>query len=476
MMPVSARWLDESWVLRAISIGGDYGADIRQCLRGGSKVREGVDMTAVQEFVIVGAALAGASAAEELRKRGFDGSVRLVGLEGHRPYIRPPLSKGYLGGSDERETVFVHPTDWYADNRIELAIGQVVEAIDRSGHQVELATGERYRYDRLLLATGASPRRLEAPGSELAGVYYLRTLDDSDALRGVLSAGGKTVVVIGSGWIGMEAAATARTLGNEVTILERGEIPLAKAIGDELGAVFAELHRQNGVVIRAGVSVEGLVDAAGVGAAGAAGAGADGSGSDGLGAAARWVAGVALVGGEVVPADLVLVGIGVLPNIRLASAAGLETDNGILVDASLATSDPDIFAAGDVANAWHPRLGQRLRSEHWANALNQGPAAARSMLGEAVSFDDIPYFFTDQFDLGMEYAGFPPLALGADIVYRGDRNAREFIAFWVADGRVVAGMNVNVWDVNEQVQRIIRSAAIVDPARLADENVPLEEI
>jgi NADPH-dependent 2,4-dienoyl-CoA reductase/sulfur reductase-like enzyme len=452
MMPVSARWLDESWVLRAISIGGDYGADIRQCLRGGSKVREGVDMTAVQEFVIVGAALAGASAAEELRKRGFDGSVRLVGSEGHRPYIRPPLSKGYLGGSDERETVFVHPADWYADNRIELATGQVVEAIDRSGHQVELATGERYRYDRLLLATGASPRGLEAPGADLDGVYYLRTLE-----------------------IGMEAAATARTLGNEVTILERGEIPLAKAIGDELGAVFAELHRQNGVVIRAGVSVEGLVDAAGAGSAGA-GPGPDGAGPDGLGAAARRVAGVALVGGEVVPADLVLVGIGVLPNIRLASAAGLETDDGILVDASLATSDPDIFAAGDVANAWHPRLGQRLRSEHWANALNQGPAAARSMLGEAVSFDDIPYFFTDQFDLGMEYSGFPPLALGADIVYRGDRNAREFIAFWVADGRVVAGMNVNVWDVNEQVQRIIRSAAVVDPARLADEKVPLEEI
>jgi NADPH-dependent 2,4-dienoyl-CoA reductase/sulfur reductase-like enzyme len=420
-------------------------------------------MAAVQEFVIVGAALAGASAAEELRERGFDGSVRLVGSEGHRPYIRPPLSKGYLGGAEDRESVFVHPTRWYADHRIELATGRVVETIDRAGHQVELATGERFRYDRLLLATGASPRRLEAPGAELAGVYYLRTLGDSDALRSVLEVGGMTVVVIGSGWIGMEVAATARTLGNDVTILERGEIPLAKAIGDELGAVFAELHRQNGVVIRAGVSVEGLVDA-------------PDSGVGGLGAADRRVGGVALVGGEIIPADLVLVGIGVLPNIRLASAAGLEVDDGILVDASLATSDPDVFAAGDVANAWHPLLGQRLRSEHWANALNQGPAAARSMLGEAVSFDDIPYFYTDQFDLGMEYSGFPPLASGASIVYRGDRNAREFIAFWVRDGRVVAGMNVNVWDVNEQVQRIIRSAAVVDPARLADENVPLEEI
>jgi 3-phenylpropionate/trans-cinnamate dioxygenase ferredoxin reductase subunit len=427
-------------------------------------------MTAVQEFIIVGAALAGASAAEELRKRGFDGSVRLLGSEEHRPYIRPPLSKGYLGGSEERETVFVHPADWYSDNRIELATGRVVEAIDRSGHQVELATGERYSYDRLLLATGSSPRRLPdaIAGSDLDGVYYLRTLGDSDALRDVLQAGGMTVVVIGSGWIGMEVAATARTLGNHVTILERGEIPLAKAIGDELGAVFAELHRQNGVVIRHGVSVEVLVEAGDSGIAGL--------GAAGLGVARRRVAGVALAGGEVVPADLVLVGIGALPNIRLASAAGLEVDDGILVDASLATSDPDIFAAGDVANAWHPLLGQRLRIEHWANALNQGPAAARSMLGEPVSFDDIPYFYTDQFDLGMEYSGFPPLAPGATIVYRGDRNARAFIAFWVLDGRVVAGMNVNVWDVNEQVQRIIRSAAIVDPARLADEKVPLEEI
>jgi NADPH-dependent 2,4-dienoyl-CoA reductase/sulfur reductase-like enzyme len=413
-----------------------------------------------QGFVIVGAALAGASAAQELRGRGFDGTVRLLGSEEHRPYIRPPLSKGYLGGSEERETVFVHPADWYADNRIELATDATVAAIDRPAHEVELASGERLRYDRLLLATGSRPRRLRLRGADLDGVHYLRTLGDSDALRGELRAGGKTVVVIGSGWIGMEVAATARTLGNDVTILERGEIPLAKAIGDELGTVFAELHRENGVVIRHGVELDGLVAASPAGR---------------MAGSAR-VAGVALVGGEVVPADLVLVGIGAAPNIRLATEAGLAVDDGVLVDASLATSDPDIFAAGDVANAWHPVIGQRLRSEHWANALNQGPAAARSMLGEAVSFDDIPYFYTDQFDLGMEYSGFPPLARDAKLIYRGDRNAREFIAFWVLDGTVVAGMNVNVWDVNEQVQRIIRSANVVDLMRLADQNVPLEEI
>ncbi|MDQ1607258.1 MAG: 3-phenylpropionate/trans-cinnamate dioxygenase ferredoxin reductase component [Microbacteriaceae bacterium] len=445
-------------------LDGDYRADIRREFRDRTEVREGVKMATEREFIIVGAALAGASAAEELRGRGFDGSVRLLGSEEHRPYIRPPLSKGYLGGSEERETVFVHPGDWYAENRIELSIGATVAAIDRPNHEVELTTGERHRYDRLLLATGSSPRMLELPGADsgadlgatLDGVHYLRTLGDSDSLREALGGGGRMVVVIGSGWIGMEVAATARTLGNDVTILERGEIPLAKAIGDELGAVFAELHRQNGVVIRPGVEVEGLIGVAS--------------------AAGRRVSGVALVGGEVVPADLVLVGIGARPNIRLASEAGLAVDDGILVDASLATSDPDIFAAGDIANAWHPVIGQRIRSEHWANALNQGPAAARSMLGEVVSFDDIPYFYTDQFDLGMEYSGFPPLARDAKLVYRGDRNAREFIAFWVLDGTVVAGMNVNVWDVNEQVQRIIRSANVVDPVRLADENVPLEEI
>jgi NADPH-dependent 2,4-dienoyl-CoA reductase/sulfur reductase-like enzyme len=424
-------------------------------------VSEGMDMSFEQGFVIVGAALAGASAAEELRAQGFDGAVRLLGSEEHRPYIRPPLSKGYLGGSEERETVFVHPADWYRDNRIDLLTGAEVSAIDRPAHEVELTTGERFRYDRLLLATGSSPRRLELrgtgdDGAGLDGVHYLRTLGDSDSLRGELHSGGKSVVVIGSGWIGMEVAATARTLGNGVTILERGEIPLAKAIGDELGSVFAELHRENGVVIRHGVEVESLVAAAST--------------------AGRRVAGVALVGGEVVPADLVLVGIGAGPNVRLATEAGLAVDDGILVDAALATSDPDIFAAGDVANAWHPVIGQRLRSEHWANALNQGPAAARSMLGQSVSFDDIPYFYTDQFNLGMEYSGFPSLARDAKLVYRGDRNAREFIAFWVLDGTVVAGMNVNVWDVNEQVQRIIRSANVVDLVRLADENVPLEEI
>jgi 3-phenylpropionate/trans-cinnamate dioxygenase ferredoxin reductase subunit len=409
-------------------------------------------MSVEQNFVIVGGGLAGASAAEELRKQGFDGSIRLIAGEEHEPYIRPPLSKGYLSGSDGLDAVYVHPKQWYADNRIEVVTGTRVTAIDRAAHAVTLSTGDTLGYDKLLLATGSAPRVLSIDGSDLGGVHYLRTIDDSEALQTELRAGDKHLVLIGSGWIGMEVAATARTFGNEVTILERDAIPLANALGDELGTMFAELHREKGVVLRASVAVAKIV------------------GSDGR------VTGVELDGGEVVPADVVLIGIGAVPNVSLAQEAGLEVDGGVLTDASLATSDPDIFAAGDIASAMHPVLKQRLRSEHWANALNEGAAAARSMLGQDVSFDDIPYFYTDQFDLGMEYSGYGPLTRGATVVYRGNRAGREFIAFWLADGRVVAGMNVNVWDVNEQVQRIIRSGAQIDPARLADESVPLEEL
>ena len=401
-------------------------------------------------FVIVGAGLAGASAAKTLRDEGFTGRIQVVGAETHRPYIRPPLSKDYLSGSADRESVFVNPAEWYAENDVELLRGATVSGIDAAGRVVHTEGGDSVNYGRLLLATGSSPRLLAIPGAELEGVHYLRTLDDSDALRSQLAGGGKRLVLIGSGWIGMEVAATARTLGNEVTILERGPIPLANALGDELGQMFADLHEQNGVTLRRSVSVASVVGRSG------------------------HAVGVKLADGEIVTADLVLVGIGASPNVRLAEAAGLEVKDGILVDASLRTSDPSIYAAGDIANAYHPMVQLHLRSEHWANALNGGKAAARSMLGQVVSYDDIPYFYTDQFDVGMEYSGFGPLARGADVVYRGDRAGRKFIAFWVAGGKVVAGMNLNIWDVNEAVQGIIRRGNQVDRARLADANVPLE--
>ncbi len=405
-----------------------------------------------KNFIIIGGGLAGVSAAEELRKQGFDGTVQLIGKEAHAPYIRPPLSKGYLNGSEGLDAVYVHPEEWYAENGIELLTGTKAFGVNAAAHEVTVSGGKPLHYDKLLLATGSSPRLLTIDGAELGGVHYLRTLDDSVALQKELTGGGRTLVLIGSGWIGMEVGATARTLGDEVTILERDPIPLANAIGDELGTMFAEYHKEKGVVLRTSVVVEKIV------------------GSHGK------VAGVQLDSGEVVPADIVLIGVGAVPNVALADDAGLITENGIVVDQAMQTSDPDIFAAGDVANAFHPLANMRLRSEHWANALNEGPAAARGMLGQNESYEDIPYFYTDQFDLGMEYSGYGPLTRGAKIVYRGDRAKREFVAFWLKDDRVVAGMNVNVWDVNEQVQRLIRSGTVVEESRLADESVPLEEI
>ena len=315
-----------------------------------------------------------------------------------------------------------------------------------------LDDGTSASYDRLLLATGSEPRSLPIPGTELEGVRTLRTVDDSERLHADFRDGGRRVVLIGSGWIGMEVGATARTLGNEVTILDRDEIPLAAAIGDELGQVFARLHEENGVVLRKSVQVERIV------------------GEDGR------VTGVELQGGETIPADVVIVAVGAAPRVTLAAEAGLGVDNGVLADERLATSDPDVFAAGDIANHLHPVIGIRLRSEHWANAKAGGRAAARSMLGQGGVYDDIPYFYTDQFDLGMEYSGYAPLTVGARVVYRGDVDAREFIAFWIADDRVVAGMNVNVWDVNDQVQRIIRKGPDVELAQLTDPSVPLGEI
>ena len=406
-------------------------------------------MSQNEKFVIVGAGLAGASAAETLRTEGFDGSIDLIGAESYRPYIRPPLSKEYLSGKDELEKAFVHPEDWYAKNNVNLRTATTASSIDKAAHTVTLSDGESIHYDKLLLATGSTPRRLPLPGTDLTGVYYLRTLDDSKALHSLLEAGGKRLVLIGSGWIGMEVPATAKTLGNDVTILERDPIPLAMALGDDLGQMFASVHAKQGVVLRMSLTVASIV-------------GAEGR-----------VTGVRIDGGEVVPADLVLVGIGAIPNVELAKAAGLEVDNGIVTDQSLRTSDPDIFAAGDVANAYHPVAKMQLRSEHWANALKGGPVAAKAMLGQSVSFDDIPYFYTDQFDIGMEYSGFGPMTKGAQLVYRGDPEGHEFIVFWLAGGKVVAGMNVNVWDVNEDVQGIIRRGNTVDPAKLADESVPL---
>jgi 3-phenylpropionate/trans-cinnamate dioxygenase ferredoxin reductase subunit len=402
-------------------------------------------------FVIVGASLAGAKAAETMRAEGFAGRVLLLGDESEPPYERPPLSKGYLLGSAQRDKAFVHDRAWYDEQNIELRLGVRVEALEPGAHAVTVATGERLTYDKLLLTTGSVVRQLSVPGAELEGVHYLRRIEHADALRGVLVEGAR-VVVIGGGWIGLEVAAAARTHGATVTLVEIDALPLRRVLGDELARVFADLHAEHDVDLRLGTGVREIVGTGGR------------------------VASVTLEDGSSVPADAVVVGIGITPAVDLAQAAGLPVDDGVLVDATLRTSDPDIYAAGDVANADNPLLKRRLRVEHWANALNGGPAAARSMLGQDVVYDRIPYFFTDQYDLGMEYSGYAGPGDYDHVVFRGDVTRREFIAFWLAGRRVLAGMNVNTWDVTDDIQRLIRSGAEVEPDRLADIGIPIAEL
>ena len=402
--------------------------------------------------VIVGAGLAGAKAAEALRAEGFDGPVVLLGEETERPYERPPLSKDYLLGKAGRDTIYVHPADWYDQHDVDLRLGDAVTALDPAAHEVRLAGGGRVGYARLLLATGSSPRRLPVPGADLDGVLYLRRVGDSDQLKAAFAAAGK-VVVIGGGWFGLETAAAARAAGAEVTVLEAAELPLLRVLGPEVAQVFATLHREHGVDLRCGVEVAAV------------------TGRDGR------VAGVELSDGSVIPADVVIAGVGITPNVGLAVAAGLAEANGIQVSAALRSTDPDIFAAGDVASAFHPVLGRHIRVEHWANALHQPQAAARAMLGQDVSYDRMPYFFTDQYDLGMEYSGYVEPGNYDEVVFRGDPQRREFIAFWLGSGgRVLAGMNVNVWDATEAIQALVRARTPVDAKALSDPAVPLEEL
>jgi len=400
-------------------------------------------------FVIAGASLAGAKAAEVLRDEAFDGEIVLLGAEPERPYERPPLSKGYLLGNDSRDSVYVHSADWYAEHGVDFRPGVTVTAIDRGTATVVIsgaAGTEELSYDKLLLATGASPRRLNFPGSDRDEVLYLRTVQDADRLRSAFQPGTR-VVIAGPGWIGLETAAAARSSDCPVTVLEPQPTALHDQLGPELGTVFAGLHRAHGVEFRFGEK------------------------------AAEFRPGMVITSsGAEVPADVLIVGIGAAPNDKLAADAGLEASNGVLTDQTLRTSDENIFAAGDVANSFNPLLGLRVHVEHWANALNGGPAAARSMLGKPVVYDPVPYFYSDQYDLGMECAGLPSPGTYEQVAYRGDRAALEFIAFWLSRGAVVAGMNVNVWDVNDDIQALIRSRRQVNPSHLTDPAIPLSDV
>ncbi|MCD6015325.1 MAG: NAD(P)/FAD-dependent oxidoreductase [Solirubrobacterales bacterium] len=400
-----------------------------------------------QTFVIVGAGLAAAKAAETLREEGFDGRLILIGDEPERPYERPPLSKDYLRG-ETTDKPYVHAESFYSDHEIELLLSTRVTAIDPGPRKLLLEGDRRLGYDRLLLTTGAAPRRLDVAGSELDGIHYLRTVADSGRI-GERIERGQRLVVVGSGWIGAEIAASARQKGCEVTMIEMASLPLERVLGPEVGRVYLDIHRDHGVEFLSETTVERF----------------EGEGS---------VERVLTRDGASLDAEFVVVGIGVAPRTALAETAGLRIDDGILVDQRLESSLPGIFAAGDVANAQHPFYDRRLRVEHWANALNQGPVAARAMLGQAVAYEEIPYFFSDQYEVGMEYGGFA--TSWDEVVFRGEVAGREFIAFWLEHGRVVAGMNVNVWDVNEAIRELIRSRQPVDARRLANPDSALENL
>jgi 3-phenylpropionate/trans-cinnamate dioxygenase ferredoxin reductase subunit len=408
-------------------------------------------MPAQHTILIAGGGLAAAKAAEALREQGFGGPITLIGEEDVRPYERPPLSKDYLQGKTGRETVFVHDQGWYGDHGVELRLGTKVTGIDRARHEVTLSDGGRAGYGKLLLAVGSSPRRLPVPGAGLDQVLYLRRIGDSERIRDTFASASR-VIIVGAGWIGLEVAAAARAAHMDVTILETAELPLLHVLGPQIAPVFADLHRDHGVDLRLGVEVAEITGAGGR------------------------ATGVRLADGTRLDADALIVGIGAAPGTGLAEAAGLDVRNGVVTGASLRTSDPDIYAAGDVANAFHPLLGKHIRVEHWANALHQPATAARSMLGQDAAYDRLPYFYTDQYDLSMEYTGYAEPGGYDGVVIRGDLGKREFIAFWMSKGRVVAGMNVNVWDVTEPIQRLIRSGEVADLARLADPAVPLDEV
>ena len=405
-------------------------------------------MTSKRSIVIIGAGLAGAKAAESARASGFEGRVVLIGAEANLPYERPPLSKGVLRGEAEVTSTLVHDADYYAEQDIEIITGRAVVAVDIAARAVHLAGGTTLPFDAAILATGASPRPLDVSGADLAGIQYLRNLDDSIRLADAVRSASR-VAIIGGGWIGTEVAASARQMGAEVTLIDRSVFPLERVLGSEVGSVFARLHAENGVALRLGTGVTAL----------------RGNG---------WVEEVALTEGPPEPADLVVVGIGVTPRVELAARAGLHVDNGVIVNEQLETSAPGVYAAGDVAKAFHPHYGRHLRVEHSANALNQGLTAGRNAAGESEAYTRLPYFFSDQYDLGLEYVGHADP--DDEVVVRGDLGDRKFIAFWHRAGNVTAAMSVNVWDVVADLTAIVSSAVLVDPRHLSDPSIALVDL
>ncbi len=409
-----------------------------------------------QRIVIIGASVAGATAAVTLRDEGFDGDIRLIGAEPQLPYNRPPLSKGYLRGQESFEAQLVKPAGYYTEQSIELTLGVRATAIDATQKLVELEGGERVAYDQLLVATGGRNRTLSVPGASLGGVFQLRTVEDCDRIRAVIRRG-RRAVVMGFGFIGSEVSASLRQLGVEVAAVEGSRVPLARVLGEEVGQVLASIHREQGVELLAEDSVEAF----------------EGSGR---------VERVRTRKGRVLECDMVVAGIGIVPNTELLAAAGAQVDNGVLVDARCRTSLPDVFAAGDVTNHLHPIFG-RLRVEHWNNGYQQGRAAARSLLGGEQPYDYIHSFWSDQYEHSIEYVGF---ASGWDrLVFRGRPESRKFLGFYLKEGIVhaVVGLNRGGDPEDPKVDgelkaavNLIRNRQAVDPATLVDEAVDLRVV
>ena len=406
--------------------------------------------------MIVGASVAGATAAATLREEGFDGPIRLVGAEAQPPYNRPPLSKGYLRGEESFEAQLVKPAGYYAEQRIELTPGVRATAIDAAHKSVTLESGERIDYDRLLVATGGRNRALSVPGADLANVFQLRTVEDCDRIRVAIQRA-RRVVVMGLGFIGCEVSASLRQLRIEVTAVAGSRAPLTHVLGEEVGEVLGDIHRENGVELVLEDSVASL---------------------EGPGRVER----VRTRNGRVLECDMVVAGIGIVPNTELLAAAGAEVDDGVLVDARCRTSLPDVFAAGDVTKHLHPIFG-RLRVEHWNNGYQQGRAAARSLLGAEQPYDYVHSFWSDQYDHVIEYVGFA--RTWDQLVFRGRLDSRKFLGFYLQGGVVQAAVGLDRGGDPEDPKGegelkaavdMIRARATPDPAKLIDEDVDLRRL
>lgn len=395
-------------------------------------------------FVIVGAGMCGAAAVQTLREEGYDGRTVLIGDEPHFPYERPPLSKEYLRGEQARDDLFVRPGEWYEDNDVDARLGVRATAVDTGRRTVELSDGDRVGYDALLLATGGRPRRITEGDSER--VLYLRTMDDCERIKKRLSG---RLVVVGAGFIGAEVAASARTLGAEVTVLDRNDVPLARVLGPDIGKVYAGIHRDHGVDLRPSDGVQSIEES-----------------DDGV--VVRSTRGVTIEG------DAVIVGVGIEPNTELAEAAGLELTNGVTVDEHCRTSAPGVFAAGDVADHFHPVFDRRIRVEHFDNALKHGAAAARNMLGKEEPYDDPHWFWSDQYEYNLQYGGFA--SEWDDTVVRGSLEDRDFVAFFLKNGVLLAALGLNRGREVRRAMKLISARARPDPQKLRDEETDLRTL